>query len=250
MNIFKKKKNCSIDRTIPSLLLITLPKSGSIYIASWLLKEFDYKQTWLSSGCFPDDTYIFRELKDVSQGGMLSQDHVGPSSLNVSYIQNFNIKAAIHIRDPRDSLVSWIYYCIKNIKANKGFDLRRSAPRPSCELFDRPIKEIIDWHIENYLPIQCGWIHGWLTIAKQRGFLVTSFTRLVEEPESFLRDYASFIGRPAKTANIPIKEQGEHFRVGKSGQWDTEFSKTQKQRANEIIESFNLSQGDFSKFLK
>jgi len=245
-----EEKDCSIDRTIPSLLLITLPKSGSIYIADWLLREFDYKQTWLSSGCFPDDAYLFRELKDFSLGGMLSQDHAGPTSLNLSYIQNFNIKAAIHIRDPRDSLISWIYHCIKLFKTNMEFELRRSAPMPNCELFDRPMKEVIDWHIENYLPIQCAWIHGWLSIAKQRGFLVTSFTRLTDEPENFLGDYASFIGRPAKTANIPPKKQGAHFRVGKSGQWDTGFSQTQKQRSKEIIESFNLTQGDFSKYLK
>jgi hypothetical protein len=102
----------------PSIWLNTMPKSGSVYLWYALTKGLTwagYKKMRLANLALLDSRMLGVDtLAQFNQGKAVAQDHAPASLYNILTICCYLDKMVLHIRDPRNSLVSWIHFINKN----------------------------------------------------------------------------------------------------------------------------------------
>src|SRR5260370_34203093 len=84
-----------VKRTIPkpsvapSRFLVTVPKSGSVYIARALVQTLCLSPLKASPGYFPSDNIDLEAMRRFRQGGFLAQSHIDPSPFQLSLLSRF-----------------------------------------------------------------------------------------------------------------------------------------------------------------
>ena len=98
-----------------------------------------------------------------SGGGFVSQNHLAPSPENLQILQHFKLKMVLHLRDPRQALLSWIHYLHYITHGNDTSEqLLYFTPRTPFGYFELSLSRQIDWQIENYMPqLVAGRRGGW-----------------------------------------------------------------------------------------
>lgn len=223
------------------LVLKTLPKSASIYILEVLERNYGLKRIFATSGCFPSDTLNFDILRNSKNINFVSQEHIACTPNNLQLIKEFKIKLVLHVRDPRDALISWIYHCLRLVQNKQADELWRSCPLMSEKDWERPIGEIIDWHIQNYLPVQMEWLSEWnkMLDPSMNSIMASHYLDFSENIEIYFDRIAKFIGLPRiRSLVLPKKENGVHFRRGISDEWQTAFSETQKRDSSHVLSKY------------
>jgi hypothetical protein len=84
---FAKNGVCRLGT--PSVLVVSLPKSGSIFIRRALANSLGLKTIDPSPGYFPVDHLSVRAMKILARGGYIGQTHIDPSPLNLNIIDYY-----------------------------------------------------------------------------------------------------------------------------------------------------------------
>ncbi len=227
------------------ILLNTLPKSGSVYIRNSLLSITGSEHLSVSNGYAFNDFFSVNQILNATSSNniYLSQEHVMPYDFNLDVIRFFKLKSVVHVRDPRQALLSWMHHINRYTGGN---------PLSHHNLFVRPLikenyfslnfSDQIDYQIEKYLPQCIKFIDSWFSFAKKnKNILLTEYMQLKNEQKLF-DEILNFYN--LNNINIPDKiELGSsiddtHIRLGESDEFLRVFNRRQRRIAYRMIPSY------------
>lgn len=223
-----------------AILLNTLPKSGSIYISRGLMNILGSGFMYIGNEYGLIDQICPRAAQRFAAGGFLSQNHLSPSPENVQMLQHFGLKTVVHIRDPRQSMLSWLHHLDRVTGGDdNSAALLLFAPRTPPGYFKLSMEEKIDWQIDNYMGQQVSWIARWLEIADagRIPILVTHYESLRIDERSLFDSILDFYGlRVSYTLPKLAKTlAATHYRRADPDEVGTTFTLAQLERATALI---------------
>jgi hypothetical protein len=117
------------------ILLNTMPKSGSVYIQKSLSEILSFGTMYLGNRYGLIDQIDVQAAHTFSGGGFVSQNHLAPSPENLQVLRHFKLKMILHLRDPRQALLSWIHY-LHHITGGNDMsqELLYVTPRPRSDI--------------------------------------------------------------------------------------------------------------------
>jgi hypothetical protein len=182
----------------------------------------------------PQDALTF------SGGGFVSQNHLAPSPENLQILQYLGLKMILHLRDPRQALLSWVYYLDwASGRCDTSEVLLYVTPRPPSGYFDFSLSRKIDWQIENYLPQLVAWAARWVDIADSETIpiLITHQEDLRTHEKAFLDAILAFyrLSFDYTLPSPPRTMEATHFRRADPMEWIQTFTPDQAARATKLI---------------
>ena len=226
-------------KRIPSFHINTLPKSGSMFIWTNIAQRLGIDRMQISCTFFPNDMIILRDIRQMAEGGYVSQSHLPASSLNKRILQNYFDRMIVHVRDPRQATLSWAHHANKYFDENAEEIMYATPPLPR-NFASLSFEERLSWQIENHLPLCIRWIEDWLDAELDPQFKINIlFTRY----EDFQKDNEAFLLKILEFFDIPIDtfyretriERKPHFRKGQTNEWREVFTAEQAARATEMM---------------
>lgn len=174
----------------------------------------------------------------------------------------------LHVRDPRQAMISWMYYLInRGKKFQNGIHpdqkltlMYYKYPR---NLTDLTIEEQIDWHIKNYYTENIKWIKSWVDFEKNfiidlnsqkikfnLNILFTTYETFVKNPIDFIYKILKFYN----TENIEIKRKLVYrdenkipnFRKGEVDEWKKILTSNQIQKVNSLLDKDLINKFNWS----
>lgn len=220
------------DTAMPNIIFNSLPKTGSRYVVAMLKQGLNYEVDLIRSDVNAKYWGIIK-----NKHGLISKQHMWPSQEYVDDCKKSKQRIVVHVRDPRQALLSLVHHQSKPNIDNKHFML-------PDEFFSMTWEQKIDWNIENRLPGMVAFIKGWLEIKQQQDLdpnglkmLLTTYDELLNDEMQLINKILSFYNiDPAKFKFQPIaKNTKVGFRKGDVNEWRHELSEKQKQRVAEIV---------------
>lgn len=220
------------------IIFNTLPKSGSVYICHTLLQGLKQGRfIRISNDTFPWDTISLNHLKKLVATDGLTQEHFDASDENLNSLQRLCSKLIIHVRDPRQALISWAHHLNKIQHSEETLDkFLLDLPQG---YFQWNFSDQLDWQIENYLPASIEWIQSWVKASERNGIeiLFTTYEEFITNRERFFERILDFYSlKPLKPALADLpKSEGLHFRKEKVDEWREVLSPEQKELVAQIM---------------
>jgi hypothetical protein len=222
-----------------SVLIVTIPKSGTVYMNTMFREGLGLDNYILSNRYFPEDQLRIEAMPEFAKGGYFASAHIDASAQNLQLLDEFVPRWIVHFRDPRSVLLSWLHHVERLAREGKHVELLRLCPAPPRELHGWTFERRIDWHIDNFLPHVIRWMTSWLDVcARSPGrILVTEFASLKEREDEHSTRILEFLGidRSIYVHRPPGKAIDVHFRTGTYDEWRQVFTPDQVRRASELI---------------
>jgi hypothetical protein len=223
-----------------SILLNTMPKSGSVYVAMSLEKLLGLSFMHLGNRYVLIDQIDVQDARTFTRGGYVSQNHLAPSNENLQILQQLKLKMVLHLRDPRQALLSWLHHLdwISGC-SDESDSLLYCVPRTPLGYFGWSLSRKLDWQIENYLPNLVAWTKRWVEIADQGTIpiLITHQNDLRSNEKAFFDAILAFYQLSLDFAlpNVPRTMHETHFRRADPAEWRLTFTPEQAARATSEI---------------
>jgi len=228
--------------TLPSILVVTIPKSGTVFTNQMLSRGLSLEAASVSSGYFPHYLIDIPKLLLFVAGGKVASAHFDASPVNLQSLTAFVKKWVVHIRDPRSVTLSWVHHMnrLYGERDNGKYHHLFVYPAPPVSYFGWPFCQQVDWTIEHFLPSAAAWTRLWLTVyhSRQYEILLTSFSELARDELGFIHKILDFYEIPRSLFCRPVIEKtvlGSHFRAGLEDEWMTAFTTGQIAKANSHI---------------
>jgi hypothetical protein len=223
-----------------SIFVVTVPKSGSMFLARTLTKTLDLEQIEISPGYFPIDHADVKAMVRFSKGGFFAQSHLSACEINLNILSHFCDKWVVHFRDPRAAVLSWTHHKERpEVRDNLKVNLR-TVPLEPTAYSSMSFSEKIDWQIDNHLPNVVHWMERWCkaidsTTYKNR-IVVSNYENIVGRDEIFVREILTSLGREMPSSiQLAKKDMKSHFRRGDPDEWTTAFTPAQIEKASSRI---------------
>jgi hypothetical protein len=216
----------------PGIFLVTLPKSGTVYVANTLAQTLQCGLSTAVTSTFPKNVLWENMLRDFKHGSVVSVSHMEPDAVNVLSLLRAGIrKGVLHVRDPRAAVHSWLYYLLR--RAKSGLVDGVFPASLLAEPFAAQLDAVIEFSFKDFV----NWFDWWLRrldADPRLDFLVTTHERLAADETGFFQDILDFYGvrapiRPAR------KDEKMHFRSGDNEEWRAAFSASQIAKVNSMI---------------
>ena len=188
----------------PPIVLMALPKSGSVYLHSAIRRVLQIQMLKIGYAVTFGESLRYEGLVRLAQGNALIREHFEAKEFMVRAMALAGIrKMVVHVRDPRSAIVSWTRNMDRSVKTMglAGTMLHCQRPVPA-EYVSWDFRERLVWQIDHHLPRHVRWIEGWLDIIPQ----VPEIEFLVTTYEDFSRDNRGFVGKVLKFHDIDYKE--------------------------------------------
>jgi len=236
---FHKKQEAAINRGIPPILLVTIPKSGSSFLHNTLRKGLNVPYTALNPmGLFPD--LLEPRVECLSKGGSSALKHVTTTERDLALLEKYGIKKIVfHFRDLRQATLSWIHH--------SASDEIKKIPRSELLNYRKEIKnqEKFEFHYRKCIIEQAEHLDKWLEVIESNRFefLITNFDDLQHE-EKLFRKILDFYDIPHtefdwSVLSIDKKDRaGGHFRKGMKDEWKEVLSLNLQDEINSLIKSY------------
>ncbi|TAE90941.1 MAG: tetratricopeptide repeat protein, partial [Verrucomicrobia bacterium] len=242
---------------IGTVFLCILPKSGTEYIRYSLSKGLNmpnHKLNVYSRGFGVNSTDFLTYNATVKIWEYYSKSepevnvaHLTPDKWNKFFIGCITDKLVVHVKDPRQGLLSWIHHILR-ARQNFNMDqleLFRHYTLGDAGYFDMSPTAQIDYQIDSengYLPYAIKWIEGWLEAAEDPNLplriLFTKFEDLATQPKIFFENILDFYEVEKSSFTFPEPpqfKQGTRYRKGSTDEWREVFTSEQKEKATKMI---------------
>lgn len=231
----------------PNIFMVAMPKSGSTYIETAIKKNQGYSSIYIKSK-FDRNTQLYNiELakffeKQHSLAKMhfrapvavLNLNHPYPTIISMPELQKYTNKMVLHIRDPRQVLLSLVHYMNSfHEYFSDWFDL------PS-DYYNLTFEQQLDWGIDNILPFLVTWIEDWMQYIDQidkhpnnrMQILVTTYDELLKDEYKLYQKILAFydIKSDPKLYKPLVHNHKVRFRQGDPNEWRSVFSSTQQKK--------------------
>jgi hypothetical protein len=239
-------QEAAIERGIPPITMVTLPKSGTMYSIERITKQFDIPHFPLGLGTFPKDLNIPKWVRNLARGGAISIEHTDASEHNLATYRDAGIdRIVVHVRDPRQSLLSWIHHV--ELLLDGQWDLLNqhmpALPRDYGR-FDWVRK--LEWHVHNTFPDRVRWVEQWVETALSAAgpkILFTTYEDFHRDANAFYTSIYAFFGLGKIDRQIEVQRVAStHFRKGETDEWRQVFSELQKSAMSELMSEELLKQ--------
>jgi hypothetical protein len=233
--ILKNRQTCT-----DGILLNTMPKSGSVYIQKSLSKILGFATMDLGNSYGLIDQMNIQDTRTFSRGGFVSQNHLAPSPENLQVLRHFKLKMVLHMRDPRQALLSWVHHLQYVTGGNDtSEELLYVTPRPPFGYFKLSLSRQIDWQIDNYMPQLVHWAERWVEITDLNTIpiMITHQNALRTEEKAFFDKILAFydIDLDYALPNLARTIKETHFRLADPMEWSRTVTPEQGIRAASMI---------------
>lgn len=230
----RKQQAASIADNIPPIFIVTIPKSGSLFISDTLTKLLRIPSMRISLDLFPEDQVIPAMASQLGLGGASTWGHIDPSPNNLAALRNAGLnKLILHLRDPRQTVVSFVHHIDDNLVGDNLFYRRRLIPPVPADFSDLSFLEKVDWYIQARFNSIIRWVMEWVDVAdKDPSFeiLLTTFEGFQNNEKNYFEKVLRHFGLEVTVDEklLPKKEDDFHFRSGKVDEWREVCSEEQK----------------------
>jgi len=240
---------------IPGVFFNSIPKSGTLSIWGALYRGLNVPRIFIANNVksFKYEIVDPEQAKKVARGNCVAQGHVAATNLNLFLLEKAGVrKVVVHVRDPRQAMLSWIHY-IESLYAADSFlvldyplcddyfSLTHEEQIHCEQYFLKKLEEKISVHIEHYMPMLIEWLIGWMEQEEHpKCNIKIKFTRFEDfkyEPEKFYRDILSFYNIDMARFKMPdFNLHGKsHFRKGLVEEFRDVFTSEQMGKVNDMI---------------
>lgn len=235
---WQKLRREAIRKQRPRIVLNTIPKSASETVWNRLAKGLGMAQCHISVGLFPNCMAVPWRVREFAKGGIVTKEHLAPTTFNVRSLVDAGIdRLVLHLRDPRQVLLSWAYFVRDDIAQTPLGPLWRQTCPPAAYL-QGDFGALLDWCVDSYLPHVVAFIEEWMRIADDPEIPLdvrfSTFERFLEAPRDHLADLLAFYDTPADAIDEQAQEWAAdgHYRRGEREEWRDVLTPDQKARAN------------------
>ena len=234
-DVFIKK---NIEQGHPlQIVFIAYPRSASSYIRSVLMNFFSLPPVELIDEKEDTNIKISQYKANVYQyNDYLAWHHFPPKSQNVLILKKYQKKFFVHVRDPRQCLVSVVHF----MGVDYIYDQSKEKLPENYLLLS--FAEKVDFFIKNKsVQRNCRWIQGWLDVQKNEPELdikITTFEALRENALAFFKDIVAFYGYDPEfftERDLLPPSKSLHYRKGEIDEWKEVLTKEQIQEINAQI---------------
>lgn len=216
-----------------SILFNTLPKSGSVSIVESLSEALRKDLLQISPGYFPVVLIDFRAFLIFKNAKGIAQSHLNPSEFNLRYISRID-KIILHLRDPRQSTLSWTHHLDRLKVAGQDEFLKIVEPALPADYFTLEFDKKLSYQITTYLPQSVRWIQDWMGVlskmSNEQKYLITTHEDFVTSTTSFYAELFDFLAPGLSSlipTPVPVRENEKNFRSGLTNEWKAIFSPEQ-----------------------
>jgi hypothetical protein len=224
---------------IPGVLLNTLPKSGSVFLFHTLSQSLQCGRMHVGNMYSLVDQISLEKMRRFVGGGYISQNHLAPSPENVQILEYFRCRVVLHVRDPRQALVSWTHH-VDSVYRREGEEALLLFPeRPPAAYFSWDLTHKLDWQIDHYWPVLISWLAHWLDVHDAGRFpvLLTTYDELHDDIVGLCRRICDFCGvADDRFCFVDVPKTAEyHYRLADDGEWLRVLSPAQIDRVNATL---------------
>lgn len=226
---------------LPPILINTMPKSGSIYLARMVATSLDvhFSLKTLTSGLFPTYVLLPDPLKDFVRGHIVRQEHFDATPENLATCRSYVDRIVLHVRDPRQATLSWAHH-VNRLRALDQPGPKYSIHEPPSD-FDRwTFGQQLGWHVEFHLASLVAWLRQWMALGATPSaptILWTTYDDLIRDERALFDRIMDFYGIRAGSVDLrpPPKTIAYNFRSGQPDEWQTVMTAGQKARCTALI---------------
>ena len=242
-NKLKKFKNFDIHQEefyklkltkskIDPFIFSGFPRSASVYVYTSLCRGLKIFGTGgVHGGAFPNFTLSQEGLNFMLKSRGTSHTHLSASKTNVLEIfERYKLKKVlIHIRDPRQVLISWLDWIPKATSADHVQFKHYNLPQNYLKLSK---KKQLDWLIENWYPKLIKWLLDWINLSENKyksKIYISKFEDMKKNETLFFENILNFLNIDKDIFIMPTKPTFEgyrNFRNGKVNTWIDELNKS------------------------
>ena len=227
------------ELAIPGVLLNTLPKSGSVFLMHTLSRSLQCGRMHVGNMYSLVDQISLEKIRRFVGGGYISQDHLAPSPENVQILEHFHCRVVLHVRDPRQALVSWTHHA-DDVYRREGEEALLLFPeRPPAAYFSWDFAQKLDWQIDHYWPVLISWLVHWLEVRDtgRLPVLLTTYDELRDDIVGLCRRICDFCGvADDRFRFVEIPKTAEyHYRLADGGEWLRVLSTMQRDRVDATL---------------
>jgi hypothetical protein len=218
-----------IKSGLPSPLLVTQGKSGSITLGSVFTSGFELPSFAYSLMAL---RVIPKWARDYARGGSCYITHLDAFAQNIADLKAAGInKVIVHVRDPRQTLISHIHHKLRYVTENPNRVNELLAGATFPQKVDRFIKNSGDYYRS------IAWIEGWVDASSQLDIHFSTFEQFRENPEGVIKGYLDFYGgdpKYFKREHVFTEQEGTdyHFRLGEIDEWRKVMTDSQIEQVN------------------
>ena len=236
---FTRRRRLSTDRGLPAMLINTLPKTASESIWNKLAEGLGMAQAHISLGLFPRCTLIPIRVGAAMEGGLIAKEHLTASPFNIKTLSDHGLtKMVCHLRDPRQATLSWAHFVRDDVSIRMLAPIWRQIVPPAAILKGH-FPKLIDWCIDNYLPLLVEFLVGWTNLEKQTpspiDVLYLSFESYRTAPKDYIQSVLAFYDIDPKLFSPEAESDVVHLRKGEIDEWRQVFTISQQERAWSLI---------------
>jgi hypothetical protein len=227
---------------LPSILVVTIPKSGTIFTNQMLSRGLSLESASVSFGYFPHYLVDIPKVLSFVEGGQVASAHFDPSPVNLQSLTAFVDKWVVHIRDPRSVVLSWVCHMnrLYEERSNGQYKHLYVYPTPPEPYFSWSLPKQVDWNIEYFLPRVLDWTRSWLAVYDSRRYniLLTNYSALARDELAYIYQILDFYEIPRSAFHRPKIEKtvlGSHFRTGTEDEWLRAFTGDQVMRTTAMV---------------
>jgi LPS sulfotransferase NodH len=186
----------------PSVVIITMPKSGSIYLMRSIQRVLKVSRIRFGGYGFTEPVVQSRALKRMQLGFFVGQEHLPASDHVIAALRLVVPAVNVHLRDPRRALVSWIGHLQDQLDSGQAAEALAFSERVLPDGYAAwSFNQRLEWHIDHVLPRLVAWIEGWLRVVDDPKQELKVVLSTFEELE---RDPAACIQRILERLDIPL----------------------------------------------
>lgn len=121
-----------------SILIATLPKSGTVYIRTSLADALNWPTLEIKTGRLNDSVLIPEAMEEFSRGRYVASAHLPPTWGNRYLLKHFGIDdIVVHVRDPRSAVLSWTHFLEQELAPKPVPSYRFRVKRYAANVFRR-----------------------------------------------------------------------------------------------------------------
>jgi len=184
---------------VPPVLLVTLPKAGSIFIHTALRRTLRLPMLKIACPGIHEQTLDHRRLAKFVKGNAVCREHFAARDFMLEGLRLAGIrKMVVHVRDPRAAVLSWTRN-MERVLEDDGeaalvLDNEQTTP---AAYFDGSFAQRLEWQVAHQLPRYVEWIEGWMdAIERNSGagitFKVTTYEDFAADNRTFVEELLRF----------------------------------------------------------
>lgn len=220
---FYKKQEDAIKRGLPSILINTQAKSGTIYVRGKISQAL--RVPWCRLTVNPVDNEPIKSwVSSFARGGAVTGEHLFATDTTVNRLKECGIrKIVIHTRDPRDAAFSMLHFRKKQSTHASLINSTIGDHYGDATLDDSFLLEC-----GKFIPYWLGWLNSWIKLDNEENspfsLLFTDYREFQTDELIFFRKILEFYEIETEKFDFGVAladSHKAHFRSGKSGEWRT-----------------------------